>query len=257
VRACFQVCEAAACRAILGLDPTRPVLFVMGGSQGASGINDLVLQSLPLLASRAPDWQWLHLAGAGDTEKVTRAYAALGLKAVVHPFFARMELALGAATAAICRAGASSLAELAAMRVPAVLVPYPAATDNHQFYNARAFEATGAVRLLEQKAATPELLVQLLSDLIEKPTVHLQMQNALAQWHAPHAAEQIAEAMLAAVGAGAGEGCAADCQAAASPVFRAPKALDDGTAPEPPRTGRVRIRRKATGKMSLPTGGVA
>ena len=182
----------------------------MGGSQGASGINELVLQSLPLLASRAPEWQWFHLTGPGDAEKVSQAYAALKLKAVVHPFFAEMELALGAATVAVCRAGASSLAELAAMRVPAVLVPYPAATDNHQFHNARAFEATGAARLLEQKSATPETLVQLLLDLIEKPAVHEKMQSALAQWHAPHAAEQIAEAMLAPAGAGAGEGCRAD-----------------------------------------------
>ncbi len=60
-----------------------------------------------------------------------------------------MHLALGAASAAISRAGASSLAELAAMRVPAVLVPYPAATDNHQYYNALAFEKTGAACLLE------------------------------------------------------------------------------------------------------------
>ena len=131
---------------------------------------------------------------------MAQAYAALKLKAVVHPFFAGMELALGAATVAVCRAGASSLAELAAMRVPAVLVPYPAATDNHQFFNARAFEATGAARLLEQKTATPEMLVQLLSDLIEKPAVRERMQSALVQWHAPHAAEQIADAMLAALG---------------------------------------------------------
>ncbi|MEI6780901.1 MAG: undecaprenyldiphospho-muramoylpentapeptide beta-N-acetylglucosaminyltransferase [Verrucomicrobiota bacterium] len=200
VRRCFQAGEAAACRAALGFDPARPVLLVMGGSQGASGINELVLQSMPALASRAPDLQWFHLTGAGDTAKVAQAYAALKLKAVVHPFFAGMELALGAATVAVCRAGASSLAELAAMRVPAVLVPYPAATDNHQFFNARAFEATGAARLLEQKTATPEMLVQLLSDLIEKPAVRERMQSALVQWHAPHAAEQIADAMLAALG---------------------------------------------------------
>ena len=117
---------------------------------------------------------------------------------------------MGAATVAVSRAGASSLAELAAMRVPAVLVPYPAATDNHQFHNARAFEATGAARLLEQQSATPETLVQLLLDVVEKPAVHEKMQDALAQWHAPHAAEQIAEAMLAPAGAGAGEGCRAD-----------------------------------------------
>ena len=220
VRPCFQAREAAACRAELGLDPARPVLLVMGGSQGASGINELVLAILA--AARQPRARLAMVPSdrPGDAEKVSQAYAALKLKAVVHPFFAEMELALGAATAAVCRAGASSLAELAAMRVPAVLVPYPAATDNHQFHNARAFEATGAARLLEQKSATPETLVQLLSDLIEKPAVREKMQSALAQWHAPHAAEQIAEAMLVAVGAGAGEGCHADRHSAAAPGSR-------------------------------------
>jgi UDP-N-acetylglucosamine--N-acetylmuramyl-(pentapeptide) pyrophosphoryl-undecaprenol N-acetylglucosamine transferase len=224
--------------------------LVMGGSQGASGINDLVLQSLPLFASRTPDWQWVHLTGPGDTEKVTQAYAAAGLQAVVQPFFARMEWALGGATVAICRAGASSLAELAAMRVPAVLIPYPAATDNHQFHNARAFEATGAARLLEQSAATPAMLMQLLRDMIERPGVHLKMQDVLAQWHAPHAAEQIVEAMLAAVRARAGEGCAVEGQPVASPVFPSPKAKDNGT----PQPGPWHARARANGHASLPAG---
>jgi len=123
------------------------------------------------------------------------------LKAVVLPFFEKMELALGAATAAISRSGASSLAELAAIRVPAVLIPYPSATGNHQFHNARAFEASGAARLLEQKSATAEMLADVLWDLIAKPTVRERMQNALAQWHTPQAAERIAEAMLTTLGA--------------------------------------------------------
>ena len=62
-----------------------------------------------------------------------------------------MDLALGAATAAVSRAGASSLAEIAAMRLPSLLVPFPAAADNHQFFNATAFERTSAAKLLEQK----------------------------------------------------------------------------------------------------------
>ena len=95
VRPCFQARAAADCRAGLGLDPARPVLLVMGGSQGASGINELVLQSLPLLASRAPEWQWFHLTGPADAEKVSQAYAALKLKAVVRPFFARDGAGLG------------------------------------------------------------------------------------------------------------------------------------------------------------------
>ena len=257
VRPCFQVREAAGCRVELGLDPARPVLLVMGGSQGASGINELLLQSLPLLASRARDLQWLHLTGTGDMDKVRKAYAASKLRAVVHPFFAEMDLALGAATAAVCRAGASSLAELAAMRVPAVLVPYPAATDNHQFHNARAFEATGAARLLEQKSATPETLVQLLLELIEKPSVHEKMRSALAQWHAPHAAEQIAEAMLALAGAGAGQNCCADPKPAVSPGSRTAHTGKNSMPSRLLPAGRMQTRDTAGYTRALTEGRVA
>ena len=201
VRSSFQRRDAAACRAELGLDPTQPVVVVLGGSQGASGINDLVLQSLSQVRRQQPHWQWFHLAGPADVEKLSRAYAELNLRAVVQPFCDGMDVVLGAATAAISRAGASSLAELAALRVPALLIPYPTAADNHQFHNARAFEATDAAYLLEQKKASSEMLLGLLEDLVEKPTVRERMQTALAQWHAPRAAEAIAEALLAAVGA--------------------------------------------------------
>ena len=212
VRLQFQPCDAAVCRAKLfgvppsggsgqppeGGTPNRPTILVMGGSQGASGINDLVLSALPLLGDRAPAWQWLHLTGPNDVEKVKQAYDASGFKAVVRPFLAEMDLALGAATAAVSRAGASSLAEIAAMRLPSLLVPYPAAADNHQFYNAQAFETTGAARLLEQKNATPEKVAALLPELVEDAAARAKIQTALAQWHAPKAAEQIANIILSA-----------------------------------------------------------
>ena len=191
--------KAANSRIALGLEANRLVILVMGGSQGASGINDLVLSALPLLGDRAAAWQWLHLTGPNDVEKVQSAYDARGFKAVVRPFLAEMDLALGAATVAVSRAGASSLAEIAAMRLPSLLVPYPAAADNHQFYNAQAFETTGAARLLEQKSATPEKVAALLRELVEDPAARAKIQAALAQWHAPKAAEQIADIMLAAV----------------------------------------------------------
>jgi UDP-N-acetylglucosamine--N-acetylmuramyl-(pentapeptide) pyrophosphoryl-undecaprenol N-acetylglucosamine transferase len=196
VRASFKPRDAAACRAALGFDPAHPLLLVMGGSQGANGINELVIKSLPTLAKLAPNLQWFHLAGPKDAQKVKQAYETLKLKAVVHAFFSGMELALGAASAAISRAGASSLAELAAMRVPSVLVPYPAATDDHQLHNARAFAETGAARILEQQGATAESMAEQIVAIVNRPETRQKMQSALAQWQAPRAAQEIADAML-------------------------------------------------------------
>jgi UDP-N-acetylglucosamine--N-acetylmuramyl-(pentapeptide) pyrophosphoryl-undecaprenol N-acetylglucosamine transferase len=184
----------AACRTQLGLLPDRPTVLVVGGSQGASGLNQMVLAALPRLTGR--NWQWLHLTGNQDFAKVKSAYASLGLAAVVKPFLAEMDLALGAATACVSRAGASSLAELAACRLPALLVPFPAAADNHQFFNASAFERTGAAKLLEQKSATPESVTSLLIELLENGTARANLQTALGRWDAPQAAAEIATHIL-------------------------------------------------------------
>jgi UDP-N-acetylglucosamine--N-acetylmuramyl-(pentapeptide) pyrophosphoryl-undecaprenol N-acetylglucosamine transferase len=197
VRPQFQPRNAAECRAALGLEPDCPTILVMGGSQGASGLNEMILSALPLLADR--NWQWLHLTGAADFEKVKQTYASRGFKAFVKPFFAEMDLALGVATVSVSRSGASSLAEIAAMRLPSLLVPYPTAADNHQFFNAFAFEKTGAARVLEQKDSTPEKVAALLRELIEDSVVRGKVQTVLAQWHKPKAAEQIAESILDAI----------------------------------------------------------
>jgi UDP-N-acetylglucosamine--N-acetylmuramyl-(pentapeptide) pyrophosphoryl-undecaprenol N-acetylglucosamine transferase len=178
----------------LGLNANRPVVLVVGGSQGATGLNTLVLSALPLLAKK--DWQWLHLTGANDFEKVKSTYAALGLSAVVRPFLAEMDLALGVATATVSRAGASSLAELAAFRLPALLVPFPAAAENHQFFNARIYALSGAARLVEQKRSAPEKVAAILTELMEDGGVRAKMGAALELWHAPKSAEQIATHIL-------------------------------------------------------------
>jgi UDP-N-acetylglucosamine--N-acetylmuramyl-(pentapeptide) pyrophosphoryl-undecaprenol N-acetylglucosamine transferase len=201
VRPEFRPADAAACRVALGLDPNRPVLLVTGGSQGASGLNDLVISMLPLLAKQAPEVQLFHLTGSTDADKVTKACAANNIRAVVHPFFADMHVALGAASAVISRAGASSLAELAAMELPAVLVPFPAAMDNHQHFNALALERTGAALLVEQKQATPESLAAKILELIRDGDLRAKMRVALQGWQAPRAAEQIADSILRAIAA--------------------------------------------------------
>lgn len=223
VRPQFHPRPAVECRAELGLDPGLPVILVTGGSQGARGLNELVLRSRAHWALVAPQWQWLHLAGAADAEAVRQAYATTGLHAQVHAFLERMDLALGAASAVVSRAGASSLAELAAMRVPALLVPFPAATDNHQFHNAAAFVRTGAARMLDQQTAVPESFETVLTSLVRDPEVRRQMQDALAQWHRPRAAQEIAESILGSLATAPSpqaRPAAADSQESAKPESR-------------------------------------
>jgi UDP-N-acetylglucosamine--N-acetylmuramyl-(pentapeptide) pyrophosphoryl-undecaprenol N-acetylglucosamine transferase len=184
---------AAQARTELGLNPSAPVLLVMGGSQGASQVNDLALAAVPPLRQAAPDLQFMHLTGARDVEKVRAGYQAHHVPALVRAFFDEMGVALAAAQVAVSRAGASSLAELAARRVPAVLIPYPAASDNHQHFNALAFVQSGAARMLE--TAGPGLLAHEVLDLLEA-SKRSAMQEALAVWHVPGASAQIAERIL-------------------------------------------------------------
>jgi UDP-N-acetylglucosamine--N-acetylmuramyl-(pentapeptide) pyrophosphoryl-undecaprenol N-acetylglucosamine transferase len=201
VRPQFAPMDPASPRQALGLDARRPVLLVMGGSQGASGINDLVTRSLERLAAALPALQFIHLTGVNDTDKVRSAYATAGTRAVVRPFLTEMELAMGAATVALSRSGASSLAETAAMRLPSILVPLPTAADDHQRHNALAFVRTGAARLLEQPGATPGRLAELVGELVANEPARCAMQSALAQWHFPAAAGKIADRILFAIGA--------------------------------------------------------
>jgi len=200
VRTEFVPRDPEGCRKALGLNPERPVVVVLGGSQGATGINKLIIGCLPHLVNNAPHWQWYHLTGVADLQQVQAAYAAHHFKAVVAPFSSQMELVLGAATAAVSRAGASSLAELAAMRIPAALIPYPAAADDHQVHNARAFAQSGAARFLTQGTASPESLLPLLREMVEDTEGREKMRASLGQWHRPQAAEDIAGAILRALG---------------------------------------------------------
>jgi UDP-N-acetylglucosamine--N-acetylmuramyl-(pentapeptide) pyrophosphoryl-undecaprenol N-acetylglucosamine transferase len=168
----------------------------MGGSQGASAINQLVMRCLAELRCELPEAQFLHLTGAKDYERVAAAYRAAGAPAVVRPFLSEMELALGAATVAVSRSGASSLAEFAAMRLPSILIPYPAATDNHQFHNARALVESGAARMLGEQQSTPENFNRLVVELMSSATERRRLVSALAEWHRPNAARDIAHAIL-------------------------------------------------------------
>lgn len=196
VRPEFTRAEASAARVALGLQSNRDTLLIVGGSQGASAINQLIVRCLGDLRAALPEVQFLHLTGAKDCEKVSAAYREVNAIAVVRPFLTEMELALNAATVAVSRSGASSLAEFAALRLPAILIPFPAATDNHQFHNARALVEAGAARMLGEQHSSPENLKRIVVSLMNDSNERRRLSSALADWHRPNAARDIAEAVL-------------------------------------------------------------
>ena len=191
VRATMEPVPKADARTVLGLVDDLPVLLIMGGSQGAEAINRAVLGSLPYLAKLLPKIQFIHLTGNRNTDPIRIAYDTLGLRAIVRPFLTEMEYALGAADLVISRAGASSLAEFSSMELPAILVPYPSAVDDHQRLNARTFVEMGAARCFHQKQLTPSLLTQQLKELLGRPVKLKKMGEAMKQWKSDCATEEV------------------------------------------------------------------
>lgn len=158
--------EAAEARRALGLDPAKTTLLAFGGSQGAKGINAGLADALKTLD--LPSLQVLLLAGKGKSDEVREAYRGTGVKTEIREYLEDMGAAYGAADLVLCRCGASSLAELAVQRKPAVLVPYPHAAADHQAVNARVFERAGAAVMLRE-AELDGRLGQVLTELLKSP----------------------------------------------------------------------------------------
>lgn len=194
VRLEFEPQDAPACRMALGLDPEHPVLLVIGGSQGAAALNRLMIDSAQLLCGAVSTLQFIHLTGDhdGDHDSVRDAYRRAGARAMVRPFLTEMDLAFGAATLALARAGASTMAELAATLLPSILVPYPSAADDHQRHNAAAYARTGAGVLFNQNEANPAALTGLVERFVTDADLRSRTRAALKSWQTPDAAARIA-----------------------------------------------------------------
>jgi UDP-N-acetylglucosamine--N-acetylmuramyl-(pentapeptide) pyrophosphoryl-undecaprenol N-acetylglucosamine transferase len=133
-------------------------VLVFGGSQGAHAINVAMAEAAPELASRGRALRLTHQTGERDVEMVRSAYRAAGLQAVVEPFLYDMGRRIGDADLIVCRAGATTLAEITAAGKPSILIPLPTATDDHQRKNAEALAASGAAEVLLQREASGEVL---------------------------------------------------------------------------------------------------
>ena len=190
----MQRVEQQRALASFGLTRERKTLLVMGGSQGARGVNNAVTSALPLLKGAA--FQFIHLTGSEDVERMRAAYREAALPAFVAAFHHRMEEAYGAADFCIARSGAASLAELSQFALPALLIPYPFAAEDHQTFNAKIFDRAGAAVLVPEREITGEILAEKLRWCIEDPVRLSDMSARCAALATPHAAQRIVETML-------------------------------------------------------------
>src|SRR5262249_34842057 len=126
----------------------RQRLLVLGGSGGARSLNEQVPKALYKVRSKLKGWQIVHQTGANHQAATQELYRKLAIPAIVVPFVENMPSVMRRTDLAVGRAGGGTLAELAAAAVPAVLIPYPYAADDHQRHNAELFAADGAARIV-------------------------------------------------------------------------------------------------------------
>lgn len=192
VRASIAALPAPAQRYAGRNGPLR--VLVLGGSQGAASLNAQVPEMLRRRGTRIAV-QVRHQCGEKHVEKTRAAYAAAGVEADVLSFVDDMAAAYADADLAICRAGALTIAELAAAGVPALLVPYPHAVDDHQTANAQAMVAAGAARLVGEGEDFVKRLGGAFDEIAERGRL-LAMADAARTLARPDAARRIAEICL-------------------------------------------------------------
>jgi UDP-N-acetylglucosamine--N-acetylmuramyl-(pentapeptide) pyrophosphoryl-undecaprenol N-acetylglucosamine transferase len=168
-------------------------VLITGGSQGAHALNMAVLAALPRLAGLEDRLAFLHLTGEADREAVAAGYREHGFVNEVAAFSQEMPALMRRAHLVVCRAGASTLAELAAVGRAAILVPYPFAANNHQEFNAQFLAAAGAGEIILNKDFTAETFADKINHFLTAPEHLANMEAASRQLAKPEAAREIVE----------------------------------------------------------------
>jgi UDP-N-acetylglucosamine--N-acetylmuramyl-(pentapeptide) pyrophosphoryl-undecaprenol N-acetylglucosamine transferase len=182
------------------LTPETARVLIFGGSQGAHAINMAMVEAAPRLAAAAARIAITHQTGERDLEMVREGYRRCGLEARVEPFLFAMADEMSGANVVVCRAGATTLAELAAAGRASVLVPLPTATDDHQRRNAEALVRQDAAVMVEQGELTGERLASEILALAGDDERRRRMESAVRRLARPDAAKVIVDRVLALAG---------------------------------------------------------
>jgi UDP-N-acetylglucosamine--N-acetylmuramyl-(pentapeptide) pyrophosphoryl-undecaprenol N-acetylglucosamine transferase len=168
-------------------------LLILGGSLGARGLNNRVLEALPDLGPLRERLEVVHQTGATDAARVREGYTSAGVKAQVVEFIDDMSGAYSRANLVVCRAGATTLAELTICKKASILVPFPFATDDHQAVNAQALVDAGAALMFRESELTGESLARTLHALAADPEAIRRMERAAGHLGRPEAARELVD----------------------------------------------------------------
>lgn len=171
------------------------VLFAFGGSQGANGINKIMIEAAKDLLPIKDQVRIIHQTGERDYNWVIKSYAELGMPAEVHKFIDDMQSMYNKASLVVCRAGSGTISELGATRNAAVFIPFPFAAGNHQEVNARVVERAGGAFVLIQGKSNGSELASMIRRLMAEPAELDKMRENMAQFYRPDAARRIVETM--------------------------------------------------------------
>lgn len=168
-------------------------LLILGGSQGARALNELMLQCTADLLRLQPDLTIVHQTGRSDHERVSAYYEAFAGRAAAVAFIDDMADAYGRADLVLSRSGATTIAELGLVGLPAILVPYPFAADDHQAHNAAAMGCAGAAEVMRQDALEPKRFVALVVSILSSAERLATMTAAMRSFGRPQAGEKIVD----------------------------------------------------------------
>lgn len=176
---------------------TRQRLLILGGSQGSSSVNRLVLEALADERCVPSDWEIIHQTGEAQVQQVAAEYARRGRTATVLSFLPNLPDLLASATVVISRGGAGTLQELACSGLPSILIPFSHAASNHQYANAEFLQRSGAARLVNETQPDAGLnLRKQLNELITQPETRQLLQEGIRQFARPDAATVSAQKIL-------------------------------------------------------------
>lgn len=175
-------------------------VLVFGGSQGAHAINVAMVEAASELAAGVPALRIAHQTGERDVAVVREAYRSAGVRADVEPFFYDMGRRIRSADLVVCRAGATTIAELTASGKPAIFIPLPTATDDHQRRNAEALMSAGAADMLLQRDTSGRALAARIKALAGDERRRIRMGAAARSLARPDAARVIVDRLLQLVG---------------------------------------------------------